>query len=174
MPLGQRRAALFGVLLALFAFRVAAQLGQALWPSVLLPPFEAWQSGALPYPALVASQAVILAGSLWFLRGMARGSLEPRRTLGRILAWVGGVYLAGAAFRLVAGWALLGMGAPLTWSPYLAVAIAGPLVLVCERIIPHRASWLPTGGDFLEDGEFLLLVQVAVPLGLAWVAAMAL
>jgi len=100
---GQRRATLFGVLLGLFVLRVAAQLWQAIWPNAFLPPFEAWQSGTLPYPALVGSQVVIIVGSLWFLRGMARGSLAPRRALGRVLAWVGGVYLAGSAFRLVAG-----------------------------------------------------------------------
>jgi sterol desaturase/sphingolipid hydroxylase (fatty acid hydroxylase superfamily) len=68
----------------------------------------------------------------------------------------------------------LRLGAPLTWAPYLAVAIAGPLVLVTERVIPHRASWLPTGADFILDAKFMAVVQVGVPLALAWLAALAL
>ena len=43
-------------LLLLFFFRVAAQLIQAYSPVTSLPPFETWQSGALPYPLLVSSQ----------------------------------------------------------------------------------------------------------------------
>jgi hypothetical protein len=97
------RAVLFALLLGLFVFRVVAQLWQAFSPTALLPPFGAWQSGTLPYAALFASQVAIIAFCLWFLRAMVRGSLEPRKALGRTLAWLGGAYLAGSAFRLVAG-----------------------------------------------------------------------
>ncbi len=95
--------------------------------------------------------------------------MKPVRTLLRY-----GCYPVLMAGGLAILWALLRFGAPLTWAPYLAVVITGPLVLVSERIIPHRASWLPSGRDFLEDGEFMLVVQVALPLGLAWIATLAL
>ena len=56
--------AYFNILLALFlmfALKVAAQLIQAFDPVPFLPPFAAWNSGALPYPLLVLSQMLIMA-----------------------------------------------------------------------------------------------------------------
>jgi hypothetical protein len=54
------RAALLWVFLALFACRVIGQLlvGAGLAP--FLPPMDAWQSGLLAYPLLLASQIAIL------------------------------------------------------------------------------------------------------------------
>jgi hypothetical protein len=37
-------------------------------------------------------------------------------------------------------WALLA-GASLAWAPYIAVAIAGPLVILAERSLPYRQEW---------------------------------
>ena len=48
-------------LLLLFVARVLAQLIQLLWPNDLLPEFAEWQSGTLPYGALLASQIAIVA-----------------------------------------------------------------------------------------------------------------
>ena len=95
------------VLLFLFILRVAAQLVQAVRPTPRLPPFAAWQSGTLPYPALLAFQAAIigLAGML-----MLRMSARPQTTsvrLGMVLLAVGGVYMTGAALRLAAGLTIL-------------------------------------------------------------------
>ncbi|HNK14812.1 MAG TPA: hypothetical protein PLZ20_09620, partial [Nitrospira sp.] len=50
-------------LLLLFLFRVLAQMIQLVAPVAVLPPFHAWQSGALPYPVLVGVQVLILAGA---------------------------------------------------------------------------------------------------------------
>ena len=100
---GGRHAAILSLLLALFVFRVSAQLVQRLWPTPLLPPFEMWQSGTVPYAVLVVSQLVIIAAIIAVIARMWRGNLRPRRKLGAALLAAGAIYLAGASFRLVAG-----------------------------------------------------------------------
>jgi hypothetical protein len=90
-------------LLGLFLVRVAAQPAAAAtgWP--WLPPFEAWHSGALPYPALLTSQLVIAGLMAWAARGVDTGRTRPRPALGRGLAAVSGVYAAVMAARLMLG-----------------------------------------------------------------------
>lgn len=69
-------------LLILFFFRVAAQLIQAFSPVTVLPPFEIWQSGALPYPVLVLFQLIILAACsrvVWSFLSPGPWSLQARR-----------------------------------------------------------------------------------------------
>ena len=46
---------------ALFACRVLAQSGSLFFPGDLIPVFERWSSGVIPYPLLLVSQLVILA-----------------------------------------------------------------------------------------------------------------
>jgi hypothetical protein len=53
-------ASLLWILLLLFAFRVFGQLLVVAGVAPFLPPMDHWQSGLLPYPALLASQVVIL------------------------------------------------------------------------------------------------------------------
>jgi hypothetical protein len=96
-------AALLAALLLLFLGRVAAQLVQRLWPTPLLPDFAAWQSGLLPYGVLLASQLVILAAILHQLVHIWIGRVRPKRRVGIVLLVLGGVYMAGAGFRLAAG-----------------------------------------------------------------------
>ncbi|HEV3140390.1 MAG TPA: hypothetical protein VGY57_07750, partial [Vicinamibacterales bacterium] len=45
--------------------RVAGQLVVAWRAPRWLPPMEQWQSGLLPYPVLVAGQAVVLTWMIW-------------------------------------------------------------------------------------------------------------
>jgi hypothetical protein len=104
---GGPHAAILSLLLALFVFRVSAQVVQLLWPTPLLPPFEMWQSGTVPYAVLVVSQLVIIAAIIAVIAGMRRGKLRPRRKLGTALIAAGAIYMAGAAFRLVAGLSFL-------------------------------------------------------------------
>jgi hypothetical protein len=90
-------------LLGLFLFRVIAQLAQALWPSNVLPAFEAWHSGTLPYPVLVLSQVAIIALLVWFVWRFWR--VEPIGGV-RVQAalWIFALlYLAGSVLRFVAG-----------------------------------------------------------------------
>jgi len=90
-------------LLGLFLVRVAAQPAALTvdWP--WLPAFSAWQSGALPYPALLAAQAAVAAAMAAATAGVARGRTRPRRDLGRRVAAAAGVYGGVMATRLVLG-----------------------------------------------------------------------
>jgi sterol desaturase/sphingolipid hydroxylase (fatty acid hydroxylase superfamily) len=67
-------------------------------------------------------------------------------------------------------WALLQSGARLAWAPYAAAAIAAPFVILAEHIIPYRPQWQPDGRDLVEDGLYMVVVQLMVPVGLAWIA----
>lgn len=90
-------------LLLLFLFRVVAQFVQWLAPLTVLPSFETWQSGALPYSALVASQLVILAAEGRVVWAFLTGSVVPSAKTGRLLLAVGWVYFAVMGLRLLAG-----------------------------------------------------------------------
>ena len=127
-------------LLAVFAFRVAAQLLQFYAPTPALPPFAAWESGALPYPLLLAAQAVIILVSVTLIVALFRRRLRPNRVIGTILLIGGGIYLAGSVFRLVAGYTFLA-GVPFFddhLPAYFHIVLAG-LVL--------------TFGDFYRHGD---------------------
>lgn len=104
----RRRGALaLSVLLLLFVARVVAQLWQYLWPNDVLPPFSEWQSGLLPYPALVTGQIAIILVSLWVIGRLMHGVLRPRPRVGLVLLAFGTVYFVFMAFRLVAGLTIL-------------------------------------------------------------------
>ncbi len=86
-------AVLLGVLSLAFAARV--QLLVAVFDVTFLPPMEAWYSGLIPYPALLAIQLVILAVQLEISRELWVGAgavSVPRPVLGRALAWISVVY----------------------------------------------------------------------------------
>jgi len=83
-----------------------------------------------------------------------------------------GAYPVLLASGLVVLWALLSNGAAITWAPYVAVAVIGPLVLAAEYVAPFRKEWRPRLRDFAQDAIFMGVVQVAVPLGLVWAATL--
>ena len=84
------------------------------------------------------------------------------------------IYPAVMAGSLWILWLLLDQGAALVWAPYAAVAIAGPIILIAERVIPYREAWRPNLNDFARDGVFMALTQVAVPMALTWLAVLGL
>ncbi|MGD9906575.1 MAG: hypothetical protein AB7U83_24170 [Vicinamibacterales bacterium] len=90
-------------LLGLFLVRVAAQplalIGVAPW----LPPFDAWQSGALSYPTLLAAQLGLAAAMAWAAAGVSAGRTRPRPTAGRRLAGLAALYGTVMTTRLVLG-----------------------------------------------------------------------
>jgi uncharacterized protein len=95
------------LLLALFVVRVVAQPLALIVHAGFLPPFEEWQSGAVPYPILVVAQVLII---LWLWRTAARftgGRVVPRRRLGAIMLALGGIYFLTMVVRLVLGLTLL-------------------------------------------------------------------
>jgi hypothetical protein len=105
--LRRRYAAVLGLLLLAFLFRVTAQLVQAFSPVAWLPPFDAWHSATLPYPALVAAQVAIVALALWCIAGLLNGGLKPDPRIGGVLRVLGWIYFAVMALRLVLGLTVL-------------------------------------------------------------------
>ena len=82
------------------------------------------------------------------------------------IRWLVYPALLGGAMALL--WALLALGASLAWAPYLAVAIVGPLVVLAERALPYRPGWQASRADLVDDGLYLVVVQIALPLALVW------
>ncbi|MDR4494846.1 MAG: hypothetical protein AB7P17_11605 [Nitrospirales bacterium] len=91
------------ILTCFFMFRVMAQLIQVWHPVAFLPSFDIWQSGALPYPLLVATQIVILVVCLRIVWRMFRGVVVPIHKKGKKLWSLGGVYFVTMSIRLVLG-----------------------------------------------------------------------
>ena len=108
-----RRRGLAGLLIGLtglFGLRVVGQLlvagGWADW----LPSFEQWQSGLLPYPALLASQLVILSlmGTIEWQVWHGRGPLAvPRPRLARWLRRFSYLYAGSMVVRYAVTMALV-------------------------------------------------------------------
>jgi hypothetical protein len=95
------------LLLALFVVRVVAQPLALLTSAPFLPPFEAWHSGVLPYPALVAAQLLIIA---WLARTawrMTRAAVAPSYRVGVTLLTLGGIYFGVMLMRLILGLTIL-------------------------------------------------------------------
>ncbi|HEX5007309.1 MAG TPA: sterol desaturase family protein, partial [Hyphomonadaceae bacterium] len=95
-----------------------------------------------------------------------------RQTLRSMLRLV--IYPAVMAGSLFILWLLLDRGAALAWAPYAAIAIAGPVILIAERLIPYREEWRPRLRDFALDGVFMAMTQVALPMALTWLAVLGL
>lgn len=100
----------YGVFLWLFTvllfFRVIGQIVVVLWAPRWLPPMQQWQSGLLPYPVLLAGQAVVLTLMVWISVDVTRGSgvfVDPKRfEVGRFVTWFSYVYAAGMVVRYIA------------------------------------------------------------------------
>lgn len=90
-------------LTAAFFLRVLAQALQYFAPRPFLPPFSAFQGSDLPYAVLLASQLLILAAMLYNCWKQHNGTLIPDPRIGRILVWLGAVYMAGSVLRIVVG-----------------------------------------------------------------------
>lgn len=90
-------------LLAMFVFRIFAQLAQAYFPVAFLPPFEAWQSGALPYPVLLLLQLIVIGLCTWIIWKLQSGTLRIGPRAAAFYLTIGGIYFALMFFRLVAG-----------------------------------------------------------------------
>jgi hypothetical protein len=92
------------LLTALFALRVIGQALVEFFRVVWLPPSEAWASGLIPYPILLAIQLAMLAGMLKIVADVSRecGSFAvPRPRWSRFLIGFSAVYASSMALRYV-------------------------------------------------------------------------
>ena len=94
-------------LTALFAIRVVAQPLALVFDSPLLPRFESWHSGIMPYALLVAAQVCILTWLALNAWRVSHNTLKPNRTWGRSLLALASVYAATMFARLILGATLL-------------------------------------------------------------------
>lgn len=89
-------AAILWLLLLLFILRVVGQVLVAFFDVGFLPPMARWYSGLLPYPWLLASQAVIILVYGKVCIDFTRGHgffVRPRRRFGVALLAFGALYL---------------------------------------------------------------------------------
>lgn len=96
------RPVVFAILASLLGVRIVLQAMRAQ-PTTGLGEISAWFAGALPWPVLLALQVIVLCASLWVLWAMWTGRPSPQPKLGRVLVWIGWIYLVGATFRFVIG-----------------------------------------------------------------------
>ena len=123
-------------LLGLFALRVLGQLLVVARMAPFLPPMDEWQSGLLPYPALLASQIAILGvlGTVCVQFSRASGYfVRPHAWLATPL-WIGGWTYAAA---MIVRYALLRRDAiPVAFH----LVLAGFLLVVAQH---HRTGRRP-------------------------------
>lgn len=91
------------ILFSLFCFRVLAQLVQAYIELPFLPPFDIWQSGAIPYRFLFSTQVLIIALYGWILWRFVTNRASPSRKQGWAFLLIGLIYFLIMALRLVIG-----------------------------------------------------------------------
>ena len=82
--------------------RVIGQLIVCFRAPKWLPPMEQWQSGLVPYPLLVAVQAVVLALMVSISLDFSRGAgfwVDPHPDLGLVVLWWSYAYAAAMVVR---------------------------------------------------------------------------
>jgi hypothetical protein len=143
--MGRAHAIALGALLALFLFRVIAQVLQAVAPTDALPAFEAWHSGALLYPVLLASQAAIVALFVWLILSFWRAKPFGGACLRAALWILGSLYLLGSVVRFVGGFTFAAdnkfMAAHLPAFFYIVLALAVIVIAsYVSRVTRQEAS----------------------------------
>jgi hypothetical protein len=117
---------------ALFSMRVIGQVLVRYADAGWLPSEEHWQSGLLPYPALLASQVVILLLIAVATRDTWRGCgwfVMRRPPAGRVVRWFGVLYAASMGVRyivtmtLVSDWRWFGHSIPTAFHLVLATLV---------------------------------------------------
>lgn len=129
-------------LTVLFLLRVAGQAVQHWLPQPYLPAFDEFQGSDLPYGALLLSQVAILSLMAYFARRIQAGLLVASPRAGRVLAWLGGIYMAAALGRIAAGLLLAGASPWFTaWIPaaFHVVLAAYVLTFAVYHCVESRA-----------------------------------
>ena len=137
-------------LLVLFITRFAAQMIQATHPLAFLPEFEAWQSGALPYPLLVVFQLIIIAFLSNITWKFKTQDIQPSPKVGMVYLLIGSIYFSVMAFRVIAGFSF---AANHSW---LGVHIPAIFHLVL-------ASFLLTIGFYHRPYTKTIIVRISYP-----------
>jgi hypothetical protein len=149
-PQIRRHAAWLWGLTGVFAFRVAAQPAVLVLDTPLLPRVEAWQGGALPYPALLAAQLLILVWMARTARAVQTRAIVERPVRGRAIGVAGSLYAALMCARLLLGAGPLAgvrwFGSPLPAFFHLGLA-AYLLVYAHVHVRAGRAGRAVTAGD---------------------------
>ncbi len=93
----------FMVLLSIFIFRVFAQIIQHFFDSSYLPPFDAWDSGILPYWLLVTIQMFLISILTRITINIAKRRVVPSPKRGKIYLVAGTAYFIVMLIRLIGG-----------------------------------------------------------------------
>ena len=99
----QRYAPWLWLLLGLFVLRVLAQPLALPVNTPLLPRFESWHSGVLPYPVLLLIQLIIVLWLARTSRAFTSGAVVPRAGIGMAAIAFGSVYFLAMVARLLLG-----------------------------------------------------------------------
>lgn len=133
--------------MTIFLVRVAAQPLALAIDARVLPPFDAWHSGLVPYGVLLASQLVIVAVAYRSIRGLASGTTQARRRTGLMVMAAGSAYFAVMLARLVLGATVLSghswFARPLPTAFHLVLAA---FLLVYGHFHVTRGARRETGG----------------------------
>lgn len=119
-----------------------------------------WIEGALPtvFHFVLAAFLIVFGAGLCSEGRLAGES----RTFKRLVEWC--AYPTILIFTVVLyGW-LEQTGSPSLFAAYLAVAIGVTAIVILETLAPHREDWRPARSDVWKDGQFLLIVQILLPL----------
>lgn len=137
-------AGVMAILAGLFACRVAGQLVQRFLPQPALPAFEQWQGSPLPYSLLLASQVVIFGAMACAIHGAWLGTMRSSLGRARTCAWLGGIYMAGAAGRLAVG--LFVPGSPAWFSAWISAGFHVILAAFVLALWGYHATSPAQGG----------------------------
>ena len=91
----------------LFVIRVMAQLIQSWHPYPVLPSFDAWQSGTVPYSLLLGVQVVIVGCCLRIVWRLFKGRVVAETKIGNIWLSLGGMYVLVMGIRLILGFTMV-------------------------------------------------------------------
>ena len=101
----QRYAPWLWVILFIFSCRVIAQFSLTITEVPFLPPFEAWYSGAVPYPQLLALQLLTIIVMGWVAWRFHRAQVVAKWSMGIVLLLLGSLYFSVMVIRLLVGFA---------------------------------------------------------------------
>ena len=129
------------LLTLLFLLRVLGQALQYWAPHPALSPFESFQGSNLPYWVLLPAQIAILALMIRYSWRVHAGGGDPRPPAGRVLAWLGAVYMAASVARIAVG--LVVESAPAWFTAWISAALH---VVLAAFVLSLAYHWSGRGG----------------------------